>query len=102
MKKAKKSKAPFTVKQQKGMIEDLKQDYSSVVETAIDRLRSGLHLELSQSRRRFVHAICDHENPAIREHLVACITGMVLAFIDLYKESMKRKRFANFQQDGQH
>lgn len=100
MKKAKKSKAPFTVKQRKGMIEDLeKHDYSSVVETAIERLRSGLHLELSESRHKFVCAICDHENQALREHLVACIMGMVLAFIDLYKECMKGKRFANFQQE---
>ena len=74
MKKAKKSKAPFTVKQRKGMIEGLEEhDYSAVVETAIERLRSGLHLELSEPRRMFVCAICDHENPAIREHLVACI-----------------------------
>ena len=48
----------------------------------------------------FVCVICDHKNPAIREHLVACIMGMVL---DLYKECMKGKRFANFTgMDGQH
>ena len=99
MKKAKKSKAPFTVKQRKGMIDDLeKRDYSTVVETAIDRLRAGLHLELSEPRRKFVCAICDRENPVIREHLIACIMGMILAFIDMYTEYMKGKRFAYFQQ----
>lgn len=82
------------------MIADLeKRDYSAVVEAAIDRLRAGLHLELSEPRHTFVCVICNHEKPAIREHLIACIMGMVLAFIDMCKECMKGKHFANFQQE---
>ena len=100
MKKANKSKAPFNVKTRKAMIEDLESvDYSTLVEAAIKRLPSGLHLELSEPRNRFVCAICDHDKPVLREHLVACVMGMVLAFIDLYKACMKGKRFANFQQE---
>ena len=100
MKKTKRSTAPFTVKQRKGLIEDLeKQEYSLVVETIIERLRGGLHLDLSQPRGAFVCAITSDENPAMRERLVVCIMGMVLAFIDLYKECMKGKRYAKLQQE---
>ena len=88
------------MKQRKRLIKELeKQDYSVVVETAIERLRAGLHLELSEPRRAFVYAICNDEYPATRERLEACIIGMVLAFIDLYKECMKGKRYAKLQQE---
>ena len=56
-----------------------------------------MHLELSEPRKAFVSAICDPDK-SIRESLVACIMGMILSFIDLYRECMKGKKYTNMQQ----
>lgn len=98
MKKTK-AKLPFGASARKVLASDLEEkDYTTVVEAAIERLLAGLHLELSEPRRLFVCAVCDPNKP-IRETLVACIMGMILAFIDLYKECMKGKKYANMQQE---
>ena len=70
-------------------------DYKDLTEEAIRQLQSGLHLQRYKTRRDFVHAICQET----REALVACIMGMVLTFIDLYRACIKGKRFAAFQQE---
>ena len=47
MKKTK-AKLPFGASARKGLAADLEEkDYDTVVETAIERLQAGLHLELS-------------------------------------------------------
>ena len=97
-KKKKKAKLPFDASKRKALATDLEgEDYSAVVDSVIERLLSGLHLELSEPRKAFVSAICDPDKP-IRESLVACIMGMILSFIDLYRECMKGKKYANMQQ----
>ena len=46
------SKTPFVAKQRKEMVGDLeKEQYDDVVETAIERLQAGPHLERYKSRR---------------------------------------------------
>ena len=51
MRTTKRSTAPFSAKQRRGLIEDFeKQDYNLVVETIIEHLRSGLRLDLSDPR----------------------------------------------------
>ena len=99
MKKTK-AKLPFDASKRKTLATDLeKKDYAAVVETAIERLLTGLHLELSEPRKVFVCAICDPIKP-IRESVVACIMGMVLAFIDLYRECMKGKNMPTCSRSG--
>ena len=84
----KKAKLPFNASKRKALATDLeREDYSAVVDSVIERLLSGLYLELSEPRKAFVSAICDPDKP-IREFLVACIMGMILSFIDLYGECM--------------
>jgi hypothetical protein len=94
-----KRKASFVAKQRKEMVGDLeKVQYDDVVETAIERLQAGPHLERYKSRNDFVRTIC-HE-PA-KQTLVACIMGIILAFLDIFRSCMKGrkgKRFANFEQ----
>ena len=98
MKKTK-AKLLFDASKRKTLATDLeKKFYAAVVETAIKRLLTGLHLELSEPRKVFVCAIYDPIKP-IREIVVACIMGMVLAFINLYREYMKGKKYANMQQE---
>jgi hypothetical protein len=54
MKKTK-SKVPFNTKKRKVLAQDLEKiNYSDVIEAAIDHLQSGVHLELSKPRSRFV------------------------------------------------
>ena len=93
------SKTPFVAKQRKEMVGDLeKEQYDDVVETAIERLQAGPHLERYKSRREFVATIC-HE--PVKPTLVACIMGIILAFLDIYRACMKGrkgKRFSNFEQ----
>ena len=61
--------APFTVKQRRGLTEDLKkQDYNLVVETAIECLCGGLCLDLSEH-----HGYAEHlfmRLPAIKKKTV--------------------------------
>ena len=92
-------KVPFTLKDRKKMVQDLEEvQYDDVVQMAIQRFEAGLHLERYKSRREFVSIIC--RDPAAQT-LTACIMGIVLAFLDMYRSCMKGKkgvRFANFQQ----
>ena len=96
--KKKKAKLAFDASKRKALATDLEgEDYSTVVDSVIERLLSGLHLELSEPRKAFVSAICDPDKP-IRESLIACIMGIILSFIDLYRECMKGTKYANMQQ----
>ena len=88
-KKAKKSTAPFTAKERKELGQDLeKQDYGVLVEAAIHRLRSGLHLETSEPRRAFVYMVCKDGIRDLRECLEVCIMGMVLSLLDVYVQGV--------------
>ena len=95
--KAKPEKTKFTAKQRRLMVEDLeKVDYQDLVDSAVQQLQSGLHLERYERRRQFVRVICDG---AAKESLVACILEMVLAFLDMYRSHIKGKRFAKMEQE---
>ena len=52
-----------------------KRDYADVVDTAIARLQTGLHLDLFPARREFVTTICGDR---IKPTLVQCIMDVVI------------------------
>lgn len=44
------------------MLKDLStKDYEDLVGTVMEKLQSGLHLEMYDSRRSFVHSICSEQ-----------------------------------------
>ena len=92
-------KAKFTVKQRKLMVGDLeKVDYQALVDSTVQQLQSGLHLQRYNRRREFVWAICETQEVA-KTALVACILEMVTAFLDIYRSHMEGKRAANMEHE---
>ena len=70
--------------------------YQDLVDSAVQQLQSGLHLERYGHQRQFVRVICDG---AAKESLVACILEMVLAFLDMYRSHINGKGFAKMEQE---
>jgi len=65
-----------------------------VVETAIQRLQAGPHL---QRYKRVQRQFCEYHSPGFNlavQALTACIMGMISAFLDMYKSCMKGRKGA--------
>ena len=89
--KAKPVKMKFNARQRRLMVEDLeKADYQDLVDSTIQQLQSGVHLEQYESRRQSVRVICDG---AAKESLVSCILELVLAFLEMYWSHKKGQTF---------
>ena len=84
--KSKQEKTKFTAKQQRLMVED----FQDLVDSTVQQLQSGLHLEQYKHWRQFARVICDE---AAKKTLVACILEMVLAILDMYRSQIKGKRW---------
>jgi hypothetical protein len=63
MSKSKRKKpVVFTAKRRKDLVADLgKKDYADIVEAAITRMESGLHLDLFPPRKKFVTIVCSEK-----------------------------------------
>lgn len=86
----------FTVGERRHMLEELDvESYEDLVDSVIEKLRSGLHLERYDGRRQFVLSICSER---VRPALVQCIMEMVARYLEIYKACMKGKKYARFQQ----
>ena len=86
----------FTAKHRKDLVADLgKKDYADVVETAITKMQSGLHLDLFPSRKKFVTIVC---NEKVKPVLTQCIMEMVSQYIETYRRCMTGKKYLMFEQ----
>ena len=78
----------FTAKRRKDLVADLgKKDYAEVVETAVTKMQSGLHLDLFPPRKKFVTIICSEKFNAV---LTQC---MVSQYIEIYRRCMIGKMY---------
>ena len=86
----------FTAKRRKDLVADLgKKDYADIVETAITRMQSGLHLDLFPPRKKFVTVACSDK---VKPVLTQFIMENVSQYIEIYRRCMTGKKYLMFEQ----
>ena len=90
MSKSKRKKpVVFTAKRRKDLVADLgKKDYADIVEAAITRMESGLHLDLFPLRKKFVTIVCSEK---VKPVLTQFIMENVSEYIETYRRCMTGK-----------
>jgi hypothetical protein len=98
MSKSKKRKKPviFAAKRRKDLVADLgKKDYADIVEIAITRMESELHLDLFPPRKKFVTVVCSEKvNPVLTQFIMENVSQ----YIETYRRCMRGKKYLMFEQ----
>ena len=68
----------FAAKRRKDLVADGKEDYANVVESAMTKMQSGLHLDLFPSRKKFVTIVCSEKvKPVLTQYVMEVISQYI-------------------------